>query len=150
MIRFFYWHYGDRKKKESSSLLPAPSKPAATTATQFSRPRPRHIRPWQVYMRMYYKAKISAQFEQEMERKYHQGVELAKKQRVKEQSDFVQTMYERESLEIKELVDMERSRLYNEAVKDWEAELSSSHSPEAIQRYVMHCPHVLDQAELHL
>jgi hypothetical protein len=87
-------------------------------------------------MKLYYKIKISALFEEEMERKYPDGLEIPKKQRVKEQGEFVQALYDRESSEIKDIVSTERSRLYDEAVKQWEEEHSSSHAPEAVQRHV--------------
>ncbi|KAF9504387.1 hypothetical protein BS47DRAFT_1368830 [Hydnum rufescens UP504] len=129
------WHYGDGKKKEPENLLASSSKSIPSTLLQFSRPQPRHLRLWQVYMKMYYRAKISALFEEEMERKYPNDVKSQKKLRMKEQGEFVQALYNSESTEVKDIVNQERSRLYDEALKQWEQECNANHTPEAIQSH---------------
>ncbi|KAF9513522.1 hypothetical protein BS47DRAFT_1393239 [Hydnum rufescens UP504] len=132
------WHYGDGKKKEPENLLASSSKSIPSTLLQFSHPRPRHLRLWQVYMKMYYRAKISALFEEEMERKYPNDVKSQKKLRMKEQGEFVQALYNSESTEVKDIVNQERSRLYDEALKQWEQECNANHTPEAIQSAIDH------------
>ncbi|KAF9504385.1 hypothetical protein BS47DRAFT_1368829 [Hydnum rufescens UP504] len=132
------WHYGDGKKKEPENLLASSSKSIPSTLLQFSRPRPCHLRLWQVYMKMYYRAKISVLFEEEMERKYPNDVKSQKKLRVKEQGEFVQALYNSKSTEVKDIVNQECSRLYDEALKQWEQECNANHTPEAIQSAIDH------------
>jgi hypothetical protein len=68
-------------------------------------------------MKMYYRSKISALFEQEMDWKHSSGLEIPKKQCVKEQSNYVQALYNTESPEIKESVTLECTRLFDKVVK---------------------------------
>jgi len=63
------------------------------------------------------------------------GLDTAKKQRVKDQASFVQSLYDRESDEVKQIVQEERNKLYEEAVKEWERTQKHADTPDAIQRY---------------
>jgi U3 small nucleolar ribonucleoprotein component len=91
-------------------------------------------------MKMYYRAKISVLFEEEMEHKHPNDVKSQKKLCVKEQGDFFQALYNSKSTEIKDIINKEHSRLYDEALKQWEQECNANHTPEAIQRCIIYSP----------